>query len=75
MLFAIIGRGWMSSDDTGTNTSYYLYTGDWYRMISPNYMKVIDHVSMFFIDVDGCIYVGWEYGVGGVRILELCLEI
>lgn len=32
------GRGW-GGEDTGENTSYYLYINDWYRTISPTYIR------------------------------------
>ena len=31
------GRGYISSDDVGSNRSYYLYTGSWYWSLSPNF--------------------------------------
>ena len=65
-------RGW-NGDDTGANINYYLYTGDWYRTLSPYYWNVSYAIVIGVYGI-GSIYGPWANNSDGgvLLVLELC---
>lgn len=72
MFYVIVSRGWVTDKDPGDNTSYYLYTNDWYRLMSPGNMNSNGRAYIAHIGAPGRIGDLWDKDGGGVQILELC---
>ena len=49
-----------------SNNSYYLYTGEYYWMMSPYYFDGVD-AYVFYVDSNGWLYPDWVYSTLGVR--------
>ena len=67
MLLIEFGRGWESESNPGNNTSYYLYTGAWYRALSPNHVGLDLHYQVIYIRNDGTVGNTWIDEVSGVQ--------
>lgn len=63
-------RGWVSSNDPGTNTTYYLYLDIWFHMITPDRFTSDNHASKIRVFFDGRIDTYWIEGSGGVQIIS-----
>ena len=74
MLLKEICRGFISSSDSGINTSYYLYTGFWYRTLSPYYLNSILKPDIIRLNDGAYLYGHYiDDNTGGVLlVLELC---
>ena len=67
MACPITGRGWASDADSGANTSYYLHTGVWYFMLSPNNYWSDNHSNVLNVNDIGNLRSNWVNNTGGVR--------
>lgn len=68
MLQIIFCRGWISNENSGANTSYYLYSGAWYHAFSPFDFYLDSHVSVNCVYSDGYVSGYWVNYSSGVRI-------
>lgn len=63
----------MSDDDSGGNTSYYLYTKEWFRLISSDVFYSDSYAYTNFVYFEGSIRSGCLVNnSGGVQFIELC---
>lgn len=60
-------RGLLPDTDIGNNTLYYLWSGAWYRMMSPHCMWPDDKDGAIAISVDGALYGNFIPNAGGVQ--------
>lgn len=68
-------RGWISEEDTGANTNYYLYTRLEFRTISP--LNLFTESNNRVISVTPVANIG-SYNIqvsGGVQFIELCYNL
>lgn len=69
----ILGRGWMSESDNGSNSSYYLYINFYCRFISPYYFVKSFYANVMDLNFHGGLGGNWvNIKDGGVHIHELC---
>lgn len=60
MFYVIVSRGYIREADKGSNESYYLYSGEIYRMVSPN--------DFFFYDQANVINLYDDGGIRGIKV-------
>lgn len=57
--------------NSGSNTSYYLYSGIWYRSLSPRHMGLDDYASVIHVISEGGINYTEVYNKsGGVQLIS-----
>lgn len=68
MLRISVDWGLISSSDLGNNESYYLYSEEWYRTISPSRLNSEQRSQVFYLYIDGSIRNDWvDDATGGVH--------
>ena len=67
-------RGWISEENPGTNTSYYLYMNNCFFLISPSDYDTKSRSFVWRIRDEGRMGSLIIYDItGGVLVLKLCL--
>ena len=57
-----------NNEEIDIESIYYLYTGDWYYLISPNNYGINNCINTIFIGVDGRLRSHFPVYEGGVQV-------